>query len=215
VDRHVEVRKESQLTIVQDVQDVSAEGTQEPQVSAVKTRGSRRRRLKLDEEQEIARLYADTSTSTSLILARFGIGESSLYRIVQRLGLPRRGRTASSKAASTQAARVSDTRTTGSSRSGGQRASQPRSRAATSAGQRSVRTTARLPRRGASVRTAVTEPRTPPTGSAGAQGGGVRKRFRILYQGERVFEAQNIQDALRQAESLGATDITGVAQEDR
>jgi hypothetical protein len=39
-------------------------------------------------------------------------------------------------------------------------------------------------------------------------------RFRIRYLGERVFEAQTIRDALRQAESLGATEITGVARED-
>jgi hypothetical protein len=41
-------------------------------------------------------LYADTSTPTSEICARLGIGESSLYRIVQLQGIPLRGRTAPS-----------------------------------------------------------------------------------------------------------------------
>ena len=39
-------------------------------------------------------------------------------------------------------------------------------------------------------------------------------RFRIRFHGERVFVARTIQDALRQAESLGATEIVGVARED-
>jgi len=47
--------------------------------------------------------------------------------------------------------------------------------------------------------------------STGAAANG--KRFRIRYFGERVFEARTIQDALRQAESLGATEIMGVARE--
>jgi hypothetical protein len=45
-------------------------------------------------------------------------------------------------------------------------------------------------------------------------GGGARQRFRIRFQGESVFEATDIRDALRQAESLGATEITAVARED-
>jgi hypothetical protein len=42
---------------------------------------------------------------------------------------------------------------------------------------------------------------------------GSAKRFRIRYFQERVFEAATIQDALRQAESFGATEIMGVARE--
>jgi transposase-like protein len=89
-------QKESQLTVVEEVHDVSAANAQAPVASIIKTRGSRRPRLSLEEKQEIARLYADTSTSTSEICARLGIGESSLYRIVQLQGVPLRGRTAPS-----------------------------------------------------------------------------------------------------------------------
>jgi transposase-like protein len=84
------------LTVVEEVQDVSAPNAQAPEASDIKTRGSRRPRLSLEEKREIARLYADTSTSTSEICARLGIGESSLYRIVQLQGVPLRGRTAPS-----------------------------------------------------------------------------------------------------------------------
>jgi transposase-like protein len=52
--------------------------------------------LSLEEKQEVARLYADSSTPTSEICARLGIGESSLYRILQLQGVPLRGRTAPS-----------------------------------------------------------------------------------------------------------------------
>ena len=89
-------KEESHLTVVEEVQNVSSANAQGPVASAIKTRGSRRPRLSLDEKREIARLYADTSTSTSEICARLGIGESSLYRIVQLQGLRLRGRTASS-----------------------------------------------------------------------------------------------------------------------
>jgi len=69
------------LSIVEPVED-STEGAHETQGSKVKPGGSRRRRLSTDEGREIARLYAETNTLTSDIRARFGIGESSLYRIV-------------------------------------------------------------------------------------------------------------------------------------
>ena len=84
------------MTVVEEVQDVSAANAQAPVASIIKTRGPRRPRLSLEEKQEIARLYADTSTPTSEICARLGIGESSLYRIVQLQGVPLRGRTAPS-----------------------------------------------------------------------------------------------------------------------
>jgi hypothetical protein len=45
-------------------------------------------------------------------------------------------------------------------------------------------------------------------------GGAARRRFRIRFQAERVFEANDLRDALRQAESLGSVEITSVARED-
>ncbi len=88
--------EENPLTVVEEVQDVLAANSQAPVAGSIKTRGPRRPRLSLEEKQEVARLYAATSTPTSEICARLGIGESSLYRIVQLQGIPLRGRTAPS-----------------------------------------------------------------------------------------------------------------------
>jgi hypothetical protein len=158
--------------------------------------------LSLDEEREIARLYADTGTSTSVIRGQFGIGESSLYRIVQRQGIPLRGRTASPKAASTGRARAATTeRAPAASAERARPAGTRRNAASTSGG---------TPRRRAAA-----QPRTPRAESAASQPATAARRFRIRYRAERVFEAQTIQAALRQAEQLGATEITGVVREDR
>jgi transposase-like protein len=162
------------LTVVEDVQNVSAK-------NAPKPRGSRHPRLTQDEEREIARLYADTSTTTSEICARLGIGESSLYRIVQRQGVPLRGRTGASRAAASRR----------------QPAPAPKPQAAAAPTQR----------RGRTPRAAVVAS-SAPAASTG-------RRFRIRYHGERVFEARTMLEALRQAESLGATEIIGVAREER
>jgi transposase-like protein len=185
------------LSIIEPVEDVSIEGAYETQASKVKPGGSRRRRLTTDEGREIARLYTETNTPTSEIRERFGIGESSLYRIVQRQGIPLRGRTSSSKARAPQPAQVQNARPSGSSKSGIRAASPPRAEAATN------------PRR-ASVAAA----RTPSPKSAASQPGRARQRYRIQFQGERVVEAQDIRDALRQVELLGAIEITAVARED-
>jgi len=84
------------LTVVEEVHDVPAANAQAPVASIIKTRRSRRPSLSLEEKQEVARLYADSCTPTSEICARLGIGESSLYRILQLQGVPLRGRTAPS-----------------------------------------------------------------------------------------------------------------------
>ncbi|HEY6409213.1 MAG TPA: hypothetical protein VIY29_17260, partial [Ktedonobacteraceae bacterium] len=72
--------EENPLPVVEEVQDVSAANSQAPVAGSSKTRGPRRPRLSLEEKQEVARLYASTSTPTSEICARLGIGESSVYR---------------------------------------------------------------------------------------------------------------------------------------
>jgi hypothetical protein len=111
-------------------------------------------------------LYAETNTPTSEIRERFGIADSSLYRIVQRQGMGLRGRTASTVRSTT--------------------APKPavRRRSATA-----VRP----------VKVRVSEQ---------------RHEFRVLFMGERVVRATDIADALRQAESFGAIEITTVARED-
>src|SRR5437762_5288623 len=52
-----------------------------------------RRKLSEDQEREVTRLYAETETPVSEISKRFGIGESSVYRVAQRHGAKLRGRT--------------------------------------------------------------------------------------------------------------------------
>src|SRR5436190_6965796 len=52
-----------------------------------------RRKLSEDQEREVTRLYAETETPVSEISKRFGIGESSVYRVAQRHGASLRGRT--------------------------------------------------------------------------------------------------------------------------
>ena len=51
----------------------------------------RRRRLTQDEQREIARLYAEPNASAHDIRERFGIGDSTLYRVLSRFGVSRRG----------------------------------------------------------------------------------------------------------------------------
>ncbi|TME36106.1 MAG: hypothetical protein E6I75_10135, partial [Chloroflexi bacterium] len=60
-----------------------------------------RRKLNEEQEREVTRLYAETDTPVSEISKRFGIGESSVYRVAQRHGASLRGRTAPTPAAST------------------------------------------------------------------------------------------------------------------
>src|SRR6266851_7357142 len=92
--------------MVNGIQDTSAESPTEALPGAIRPAGSRRRRLSPDEERDIARLYADSSTPTSEIRERFGIGESSLYRVVQRHGVGLRGRSVSSAKSTLPRARV-------------------------------------------------------------------------------------------------------------
>jgi transposase-like protein len=209
-------RGDSKLTIVENVPGVSADSAPKEKASTTRARGARRPKLSPDEEREIARLYADTNTSTSEICARLGIGESSLYRIVQRQGIPLRGRNSGAKTAAARSATPAPTATSRRSSGAGRRAAASAQSPAVASG--SAAPAARTPRAtrgGTTRRGSVTVARTPAAAASAPQAAAGSKRFRVRYQGERVFEAQNMQDALRQAESLGATEITGVAREDR
>jgi hypothetical protein len=44
--------------------------------------------------------------------------------------------------------------------------------------------------------------------------GGARRRFRVVFAAEQGLEAEDIRDALEQAEALGATDITSITRTD-
>src|ERR1051326_630627 len=59
-----------------------------------------RRKLTDQQEREVTRLYSETETPVSEISKRFGIGESSVYRVAQRHGAALRGRTSTSASSS-------------------------------------------------------------------------------------------------------------------
>jgi transposase-like protein len=141
--------------------------------------GGSRRRLTPDQQREIARLYSETGASTAEIRERFGIGESSLYRVLQKHGVSLRGRAAPPV---NGAAIGLPTRTPGL---------RPRGR----------------PRRGVSVGSQVRGANT----TVVTQDAGPRQ-FRVRFEGQRVFDARDVRDALRQAEALGATDIVEVTR---
>jgi transposase-like protein len=197
--------------------DTSAESPTRAPASATRPAGSRRRRLSPDEERDIARLYADTSTPTSAIRERFGIGESSLYRVVQRLGIGLRGRGASSAKPGPPPTRAPAAQGRRSSTASGAKPAASRSRS--TPGSIKVGVRPRMVERssgGPARRAAATEGTTSLARSASLQtGGGAQQRFRIQFQGESVVEATDIRDALIQAESLGATEITAVARVER
>src|SRR5713226_6535379 len=200
--------------MVNGIQDTSAESPTEALPSAIRPAGSRRPRLSPDEERGIARLYADTSTPTSEIRERFGIGESSLYRVVQRHGVSLRGRSASSAKPSLPRTRIPVARERRSSTASGAKPAASRSRS--TPGPMDVRARPRVVKRstgGPARRAAAAEGTTSLARVTSSRtGGGVRQRFRIQFHGESVVEATDIRDALRQAQSLGATEITAVAR---
>ena len=183
-------REDRALSIVEPVEaeQRSVERTNGAQTGGARSSGSRRRRLSPEEQREVARLYADGSLPTSQIRDRFGIGESSLYRIVQRQGVPLRGRgrPASEQADSSRPAAARPVAT-----------SQP-----PAAGARTGQ--------GRMSRAAHSEIRTVPA----VRNQSTQRRFRIRFRGERVVEASDLLSALRQVEALGAAEITSVTRED-
>src|ERR1700736_949629 len=68
-----------------------------------------RRKLNDQQEREVTRLYAETETPVSEISKRFGIGESSVYRVAQRHGAKLRGRSATSSGSSARPAAAAAT----------------------------------------------------------------------------------------------------------
>jgi transposase-like protein len=136
--------------------------------------------LSPDEQREIARLYADSSTPTAEIRDRFGIGESTLYRVLQRHAVPLRGRSASPAEA------AADARAIALVRGRRRRVSGPGSR----------------------------PPRTRVSSKATATPNGALYRFRVQFMADRIIDAADIRQALRQAYALGATDILAVTRAD-
>jgi transposase-like protein len=203
--------KENPLSIVEPAQAVSLEGVQGGHASVSRSEDSRRRRrLSKDEALEIARLYGQTSTPTSEIRERFGIGDSSLYRIVQRLGIALRGRTASSTRPNTPPPRTPAARRP---RSSSPKQAQEAVSPGPNATPRSTRVYGRAGGTGVR-RTPGTNKTTAPSGTVASRTGGHRRQFRVLFMAERVVQATDMADALRQVESLGAIEITAVARQE-
>jgi hypothetical protein len=122
-------------------------------------------------------MYSESERSTAEIREQFGIGESTLYRVLQKNGVSLRGR-----------ATPSVDGTVGSTMT----ARKPRGR----------------PRRDPS---AGSSPQAP-TARAATQNG-FEREFRVRFQGQRVFDAVDVRDALRQAEAaLGEVEIVEVTR---
>jgi transposase-like protein len=200
------------LSIVETAATVSEDGVQGGHASTSRSEDSRRRRrLSNDEALEIARLYGETSTPMSEIRERFGIGDSSLYRIVQRQGITLRGRTASSSQPNTQRAPTPAAR-------------RPRSSSPKQAQKAASRTGSNTALRATSVnggtggtgvrRAPGTKKTTAPSGTVASRAGDNRHQFRILFMAERVVQATDMADAVRQIESLGAIEVTAVARQE-
>ena len=149
-----------------------------------------RRKLNDQQEREVTRLYASTETPVSEISKRFGIGESSVYRIAQRYGAALRGRTATAATARSTSRRAPVKSTTDRSTESRGRKAQTAVRKTNAATGRSVPAKA--------------------TRSPGRVAGIARREFRVSYVAVRTFMAADITDAIRQAEAAGATDITGI-----
>jgi transposase-like protein len=187
----------------------SASDTQAPSGAGQRRRRARRTNLSEDQKREITRLYSETSTPLPEIRQRFGIGDSSLYRLIQQYGGKLRGRapratqasaTTSSSRRAPRAARA--TTTPAASRSSASRT--PRaaraSRSTAAPASRSTAAPARATRR--------------PRASQAAPPSSGRSQFRVSFVGVRTVTASNIADAVRQASAFGATEITGVVRQE-
>ena len=184
-----------------------ASDTQAPSGAGERRRRARRTNLSEDQKREITRLYSETSTLLPEIRQRFGIGDSSLYRLIQQYGGKLRGRTRRSTPASAPP-------------SGGRRAPRApraaRSTGAPAAAQSPTPSTSRTPSPARASRSAGSTSRaarSPRTSSAATPASG-RAQFRVSFVGVRTVTASNIQDAVRQAAAFGATEITGVVRQE-
>ncbi len=181
------------------------------------------RKLTADQERELTRQYAETSAPIADIARTFSLSEVSVGRIAKRNGAASRRRRAATgdmtpdaptgpvsarrgrrRRTDAEPQVVTETKTGGETRGRGRRAAEGvglpttrRRRAVSAVG-------------GAADVPASSAPET----ASPVAGGGVRRHFRIRFFAETVVEAEDVRDALGQAEALGATDITGIVQED-
>jgi transposase-like protein len=190
----------SGLPLVSQATGSSAEAEQAAQLPSARTLGAEeagrvsrpRRKLSDEQEREVTRLYAETTTAVPEIAGRFGIGESSVYRVAQRHGAALRGRAPASGRPEREPSTVSTTVAV----------QQTRTRA------RASRTSPR------SVQAPVAAARRQEAAKPGMQRAGGARQFRIRFEREVVVEAVDIHDAVLKAEKGGATEIIGVRLED-
>jgi len=178
------------------------------------------RKLTADQERELTRQYAETSTAMADIARTFSLSEVSVGRIAKRNGATSRrqraaGRdtTAEAPTAPVSAGRGRRHRTDAEPEAvvetGGEKRGR-RHRAAEGAGTPPSRRRRAVSAAGVA---AVVPVLSAPESTPQAAGGGARRRFRLRFFAETVVEATDLREALGQAETLGATDITGIVQE--
>ena len=167
-------------------------------------RRSSRRILNDNQKREVIRLYSETTTPVPEMAKRFGIGESSLYRLVQQHGVPRRG----SNPAGTQAVSREEQQSEGS-KAAGTPATRPQPEKRSGRGPSNT-----LPmsgRAGASRASRKSgsgafRPKNPRRVSPTVPGA----MFRVTFFAEQIVTAVDVRDALRQVEAQGAADITAI-----
>jgi len=178
------------------------------------------RKLTAEQERELTRQYAETGTPIADIARTFSLSEVSVGRIAQRNGAASRRRraatrdtTADAPTAPVSARRGRRRRTdaepeAGAEMGGATRGRRPRAAEGTG-------TPPSRPRRAVSAAgaAAAAPALSAPEPAAQAAGGGARRRFRIRFFAETVVEAEDVRDALGQAEALGATDVSGIVQD--
>jgi Helix-turn-helix domain of resolvase len=114
--------------------DSMADGRSE----AANTRRTRRPRLTAGEQDEILRLYQNASVSAADIRERFGIGDSTLYRLLAQKGVSPRRRTGPRR-------RGQQPRDAATATRGRRSRSAPRTRSRTASVTSSVRVASRTP----------------------------------------------------------------------
>jgi transposase-like protein len=175
-----------------------------------------RRKLSDEQEREVTRLCADTTMPVSEIARKFGIGESSVYRVAQRHGAALRGRQTPPGAPPAEPAAAG-----ARGRPGGRAAAPAAKPSETRSTPAVAGAPARVRPRDANAREAAPTAALAHTerGPSGARArlrarGATLGRFRIRFLAERVVRARDIQDALRQAESFEAIEVTAVTREE-
>ncbi len=198
------------------------------------------RKLTDEQEHEVARLYADTTTPLVEIGRRFDIGQTSVARIAQRRGAPLRSPTISRAMASDRPGPAAEDRGPALEPETtpvlpepvqpepveSEPAARPARAATVARGPRSVtggrRQTpvARRPRAQAPVQTPAATAAPAPVASrrprigAGVAGASLLRRFVVTFTADLVLEASSALDALQQAQARGATEVTGIVRTD-